>query len=212
MTSTSRTWWSNSSTGPSPPTRFRASRGRAIAPSDHDVADALAEFPEIPGPGIVAAEFAIDPGDHFRGQSLHLRRRSRHRLRGPRARSFGSICPLDEGFPDNVTDQIRQVLGPIGQLLGERGRRDLVGAEAVVEVVAESAGVHLGREVAVRRGDDLAFEGEGLGTPTLWNFRVSSTRKQLHLDRGVELADLVEEDRTVVPARSSQPSRSLCAP
>ena len=93
-----------------------------------------------------------------------------------------------------------EILGPVGQLLGERGRHDLVGAEPVVEVVAEPAGVHLGRKVAVRRGDDLALEGEGLGVAhPLESPRLEHT-EQLHLDRRVELADLIEEDRAMLPA------------
>ena len=104
--------------GPEPTDVVSSGRGGTVAPPDHDVADALAEFPEIPVPGIAAAEFAIDPVNHFRGQRLNLHVRPiRPRMIIDRADPVLRF-PV-EGFPDNVTDQIGQVAGPIGQLLGE---------------------------------------------------------------------------------------------
>ena len=103
-----------------PETTDVVSSGRVgtVAPPDHDVADALAEFPEIPVPGIAAAEFAIDPVNHFRGQRLDLHGRP---IRPRVIVDWPDPVPRFpvEGFADNVTDQICQVVGPIGQLLGE---------------------------------------------------------------------------------------------
>ena len=97
--------------------------------------------------------------------------------------------------PGDEAHQGAPLGGRVAQLLGERGRDDEVRAEPVVEVLAEAAGLHLSRQVAVGGGDDLARKApvtrvaESLEAPRLEH------AQQLHLDGRVELADLVEEHR-----------------
>ena len=98
----------------------------------------------------------------------------------------------------NEADHLGQIVGPIRELLGERRRRDLVGAQAIVEVAPEPAGPHLLGKVAIRRRDDLALEGAGLRVADSLKLPRLQHTEQFHLNRRIELADLVEEDCSVL--------------
>src|SRR5262249_34706486 len=144
-------------------------------------AHALLELAHVPGPGVVAAERAPGPGRELSGDGLRLR--------------------LTDDAARDHEEQVVQVLGRVLELLAQRRRADHVGAEPVVEVRAEAALAHLDREVAVRRRDDLAREAplprlaDALEDPALEH------AQELGLDRGVEVADLVEKDRRERAAR-----------
>src|SRR5579871_4181753 len=129
---------------------------RTIAPANHDVADTLAKLSEIAGPWVITAELLINPGDNLCAKALDLG--GCIMVSGPTrvVASFGQKLIGDEA------NELRQIVRPIRQLLSKGGRCDLVGAEPVVEVVAEPPGAHLGTQFAVGRGDDLAMKCERL--------------------------------------------------
>src|SRR5207302_3431961 len=97
--------------------------------------------------------------------------------------------------PGDEADQGAPLVGRVAQLLGERGRDDEARAEPIVEVLAEASGLHLARQVAVGGGDDLAGKAPVARVAEPLERARLQHAKQLHLDGGVELADLVEEDR-----------------
>ena len=92
----------------------------------------------------------------------------------------------------------------------ERGGADVVGAvaqrrdddrehgEAVVEVLAEGGVLDGGGEVAVGGGDDARVGAPGLGRAEAGEGAVLEEAQELDLDRGGELADLVEEQGAAV--------------
>jgi HSP20 family molecular chaperone IbpA len=88
-------------------------------------------------------------------------------------------------------DECGQVLEPRAQ----RRERDLEHREAEVEVLAEAPGTHGLGQVAVRRRDDSRVEGERAHTADALEAAVLERAQELRLERRVELADLVEEER-----------------
>src|SRR4029453_9317687 len=91
--------------------------------------------------------------------------------------------------------------GRYAQLLLQRGGDDEVGTEAVVEILSETAGLHLGRQVAVGGGDDLSVEAAIAGVPDPLERAGLEHAQELDLKRRIELADLVGED---VPAMGEE--------
>src|SRR5439155_17939082 len=80
----------------------------------------------------------------------------------------------------------------------QRGQRDLHDVDAVVEILAEASFVHEPRQVAVRGGDEpdvdahLAAAADGLDPAFL------DGAHELDLDAGLQVADLVQEQRPTV--------------
>lgn len=80
---------------------------------------------------------AFDPREGFAGEGLRL-------FAGDAA--------------GNEEQQLGEIAGGLRKLAAQRRRFDDVGAEAVVEVGAESARLQFDRQIAVGGGDDLAVE------------------------------------------------------
>ena len=96
-------------------------------------------------------------------------------------------------LPHERADERRDVLDPLAQ----RRDADRDDVEPVVEVLAEAARLHVGREVAVRRGDEPHVDR--LRAPAdLLHFARLERAQDLGLDRQRELADLVDEERAFV--------------
>jgi hypothetical protein len=83
-----------------PATSVARRQGGAITPTNHDISSALVEFPKVPGPGVVAAELAIDPVDGLGRQPIDV-------LGAP-------VRPILEDVHRKIPDQFRQILRPIG--------------------------------------------------------------------------------------------------
>ena len=81
--------------------------------------------------------------------------------------------------------------------LPERRQVHVEDAQPVEEIVAEPAGRHLGRQIAVGGGDEPDIGLERRGPPDPLELSLLQHAEQLDLDRGGELADLVEEERAV---------------
>ena len=107
-----------------------------------------------------------------------------------------------------VQHQGAQILGGVIELRPEGGRRDEIGAQAVVQILPEAALVDGHHQIAVGGRHHLAVEpgvlrlAEALKGPALEH------PEQLHLDPRIQLPDLVEEDRAV-GAAALQPARSI---
>src|SRR6185503_10621047 len=82
--------------------------------------------------------------------------------------------------------------------LAERRQFHGYDVEAIEEVLAEPSRLHLGLEIAVRRGDepDVDLAADRVAHPA--NLRVLKHPQELDLQRGRHLADLVEEDGSLV--------------
>ena len=78
--------------------------------------------------------------------------------------------------------------------LAERGQVDVEDAQPVEEVAPEPAGGHLGRQVAVGGGEEPDIGLEGGGPPDPLVLALLEHAEELHLDRGGEVPDLVEEE------------------
>ena len=69
--------------------------------------------------------------------------------------------------------------------------------EPVEEILAEAPGLHLGGEIAVRRGDEAHVDVLGAPADRLHLARLERAQ-DLRLDRERQLADLVDEERALV--------------
>src|SRR5215831_13767433 len=124
--------------GDSLPPRDAGRVRRLILAADHHVAHALLELADVAGPAIAVAQLRVNP-------------------------ALGLLCQWPglglAGHASGEEAHQSPALARRGaQLLLERGRDDDVRAEPIVEILAEAAGRHLGRQVAVGGGDDLAVE------------------------------------------------------
>ena len=153
----------------------RRRRRWAVLLAHQHVADALLQLADVAGPGIVGTQVALDAGQHLVGE-----------LRGAR----GAHDPLA-----NEHHQVAQLLGRVPKLLAERRGNDQVRAEPVVEVLAEPAGPHFHREVAVGGRDQLALERPRRGLADARELARLQDAQQLDLNRGVDLPHLVEQHR-----------------
>ena len=70
--------------------------------------------------------------------------------------------------------------------------------DAVEEVLAEAARLHVGGEVAVRRGDDAHVDLDVLRVAEAPDVLLLQHAQELHLQVERQLADLVEEERAAV--------------
>ena len=86
----------------------------------------------------------------------------------------------------------------VAAALAQRRQLDVDDVEAVVEVLAEAALLHLGGEVAVRRGDDAHVDRDGLVAADALERPLLEHAEELHLHGRRDLADLVEEERAAV--------------
>ena len=85
-----------------------------------------------------------------------------------------------------------------------------VGAEPVVEVLPEAAAaIPCSSESRFVAATILPVEAPRLGLADAVELAALQHAQQLHLDRGVELADLVQEDRAVRPAALEPPGAVL---
>ena len=89
-------------------------------------------------------------------------------------------------------------VGDLVAALPERRHRDLDHLEPVVQVLAELAAQHHPFEIAIGGGHDADVGVDRLVAPELGELRVLEDVQQLGLERGLHLADLVEEDRARV--------------
>jgi hypothetical protein len=98
-----------------------------------------------------------------------------------------------------VLEQAADVLLALAQ------RRDDDGAheQAVVQVAAEAAGLDLGAQVAVGRGDEAEVGGDGLAGANGLVGALLQHAQQLHLQRQRQLADLVQEERAALGERDA---------
>jgi hypothetical protein len=83
----------------------------------------------------------------------------------------------------------------IAQALAQRRQAQARDVEAEVQVGAEAAGPHLGAEIAARRGDDARAERERRRAADPLVAALLEHVEQGRLEAGLELADLVEEER-----------------
>ena len=99
----------------------------------------------------------------------------------------------------------------IAHALAERRELDVNHVQSVVEVLAEAARLHLGLEVAVRRGDDadVALRRAGLSEGRV--LALLEQAEELHLHRERQLADLVEEERPAFGSSDETTTGSLRA-
>jgi len=91
-----------------------------------------------------------------------------------------------------------EVAGQQGDILGtlpQRRHLDGDDVEAVVEVLAERAGVHAGLWVAVGGGEDADVDVDGGGGADAGDLALLDDPQELDLGAGAELGELVEEDR-----------------
>ncbi len=79
--------------------------------------------------------------------------------------------------------------------LAQRGDVNGQHVDAVEEVLPEAAGLHVGREVAVRRGDDAHVDLHVARVAEAPDVLLLQDPQELHLEIDGQLADLVEEQR-----------------
>ena len=70
--------------------------------------------------------------------------------------------------------------------------------QAIVEILAESAGRDVGLEIPVGGGDDADINFAVSRFSDAPDFTFLEDAKQAHLERGCRVADLIEEDRAAV--------------
>src|SRR5215468_1295444 len=158
---------------------------RLILATDHHVAHALLQLADVARPAIAVAELRVDPALGLLRQWLGL--------------------GLARHAPGEEAHQSPALARRGAQLLLERGRDDDVRAKPIVEILAEAAGRHLGRQVAVGGRDDLAVEATVARVAEPLERARLQHAQQLDLERRLELADLVEEDGSQRPADLEPP-------
>ena len=82
--------------------------------------------------------------------------------------------------------------------LAERGQMDAHDVDAIVQVGAELPVGDVGLEIARRRGDDAHVDGARGIVADAAHFALLQRAQQLHLQRHGEVAELVEEQRSLV--------------
>ena len=117
--------------------------------------------------------------------------RSRDGERAPRRDSESSpaVRPLDA--LQDVFDQRLDIFGAVA----ERRDDDSGDVQAVIEILAESAGGDLFGQVAVRRRDDAGIGVQGLSPADALELALLDDAEDLDLGRQRQLADLVEKNR-----------------
>ena len=147
-----------------------ASREPGVAQHDHPLDDVL-QLPDIAGIAV-----ALEP--------LHGLGRQRE-----------AVSLIEPGVAlDEVLGQERDLLGALAQ----RRHLDLDHVEAVVEILAEAPGGHGLLDVLVGGGQHAHVHLDGVAAAHAGELPVLEHVQELALERRVEIADLVEEDRAVV--------------
>src|SRR5512135_226499 len=138
----------------------------AVAQDDRPL-DVVLELADVPRPVVVAEQahrIGVDPP--------HL------------APVLLGVAPQEE------IDQERDVLTPLAQ----GGQVDRDDVEAIVQVLAEPAGVDLVEQVAVGRGDDPGIDLDGTDVADALELALLQDAEQLDLELGGGAVDLDEED------------------
>ena len=115
--------------------------------------------------------------------------------RGDRRRKGGDFFAEARGeeFPIALGESC-EVGGPFAQA----GQGDADYVEPVKQILAEAAGLHLGGEIAVGRGDDADVGAARLRFADALVFALLEEAKQFRLDFRRQFADFVEEQRAAV--------------
>ncbi len=95
---------------------------------------------------------------------------------------------------EEVIDEERHVFAA----LAERGIMNGEDVDAIEEVLAKAPGLGLGREIAVRRGDDADVDLDVARLAEPPDRLLLEHAQELHLQPERQLADLVEEERAAV--------------
>ncbi len=92
-----------------------------------------------------------------------------------------------------LLDEVADQRGNVALALAQRRQRHRHHVEPVVEVLAEAPGLHLGGQVAVGGRHQAHVDLQRLGAAHALELAVLQHPQQLDLQRGGDLADLVEE-------------------
>src|SRR5439155_193572 len=106
------------------------------------------------------------------------------------ARLDDRLLHLAREAAEQVARERRDVLAPVAQ----RREADREDAQAIVEVLAESAGLHLVLEVAVGRHDDARIDRAGAVLAHRADLALLQHAQELRLERRAGLRDLVEKE------------------
>ena len=90
--------------------------------------------------------------------------------------------------------------GHVAGALAQRRQGDRNDMKAIIEVLAEAAGPHLGHRVAIGGADEAHIHRLQLGAADPREGAGLDEAKQLRLQPRVHLADFVEEERAAVGA------------
>src|SRR5438552_5826858 len=145
------------------------------------VGDRRARRREQHGPLELVGELAHVPRERVAGEE-------RERLL---ARLGDRLLHLAREPPEQVARERRDVLAPLAQ----RGEADREDAQAIVEVLAEAAGLHLVLEGAVGGHDDARIDRAGAVLAHRTDLPLLQHAEKLRLERRAGLRDLVEKER-----------------
>ena len=132
---------------------------------------------------------------------------SRARVRCPATRTRGGACAPRWRCPRICVPRralLRATKWSMSRFTSSRRRAsggivNRQDVDAVEEVLAEAPGLHLGGEIAVRRGDDADVDLHVLaGRRGAGSISSCEHAEELHLEVQRQLADLVEEERAAV--------------
>ena len=176
-----------------PLARPRATDPGAVRPADQHVPDALLELAHVARPGIVRAEVLSIQPSTSPATRLGLRSPATRRARN--------------------ADEVAELPGSSRELLAQGRRADEVGAQAVVEVLAEAAAGDLLARSRLVAAMTLPRNAAVAVSPRRWNVARLQDAQELHLDRRRR----ARRSRRGTPCRrgghaSSQPARSSSAP
>src|SRR5262249_9819323 len=105
------------------------------------------------------------------------------------------------GQRPSLAKRLPEVLGEHGHVAAaapQGGEPDAPDDEAVEEVVAEAAVLHLAVEIAPRRAEDAQIAADPKLATQAAHRRALEHPEELGLERRVEVADLVDEERAAV--------------
>ena len=108
---------------------------------------------------------------------------------------------LRMGFPDSRANFSRKKFGERGNIflvVAQRRNVDGDDVQAVVEILAERAFFERGAQVAIGGGDQAHVHFERFRSAEALEFALLQNAQKLHLNRGGNVADFVEEKRALV--------------
>jgi hypothetical protein len=154
----------------------------------------------------LAAEHQIGPGDHRavgqRGGALddvaHLADVAGPGVGQHRVHRVGAERHLHAAPAGDVAQEVVGQPGDVLAALAHRRQLDVDHAQAEVQIFAEAAAVDLLAQVAVGRGQDPDVDLDRAIAADPLDLALLEHPQQLRLERDVELADLVEEDRAAL--------------